>query len=71
MVRTYLIVRIHLDTEVKQAHLNNEDFLIRMSDRKRFKVTRFERNAVSEILLSHRVMARLLIPGTDSLISFP
>ena len=52
-------------------HLNNEDFLIRMSDRKRFKVTRFERNAVSEILLSHRVMARLLIPGTDSLISFP
>ena len=52
-------------------HLNNEDFLIRLSDRKRFKVTRFERNAVSEILLSHRVMARLLIPGTDSLISFP
>jgi len=52
-------------------HLNNEDFLIRMSDLKRFKVTRIERNAVLEILLSHRVMARLLIPGTDSLIYYP
>jgi hypothetical protein len=52
-------------------HLNNEDFLIRMTDMKRFKVTRLERNAVNEILLSHRVMARLLIPGTDSLITFP
>jgi hypothetical protein len=52
-------------------HINNEDFLIRLSDMKRFKVTRYERNSVNEILLSHRVMARLLIPGTDSLITFP
>lgn len=52
-------------------HINNEDFLIRLTDMKRFKVTRYERNAVNETLLSHRVMARLLIPGTDSLITFP
>lgn len=52
-------------------HIHNDDFLIRLFDGKRFKVTRFERNAISEILLSHRVMARLLIPGTDPLVSFP
>ena len=52
-------------------HMNNEDFLVRMSDQKRFKVTRIERNAVLEILLSHKLMARLLIPGTDSLIYYP
>ena len=52
-------------------HIRNEDFLVRLSDQQRFKVTRFERNCVSEILLSHRVMARLLIPGSDSLITFP
>ena len=52
-------------------HIRNEDFLIRLSDQKRFKVTRFERNCISEVLLSHRVMARLLIPGQDSLIRFP
>jgi hypothetical protein len=52
-------------------HIRNDDFLIRLLDGKRFKVTRFERNAVAEVLLSHRVMARLLIPGTDSLIRFP
>jgi hypothetical protein len=52
-------------------YINTEDFLVRESDQKRFKVTRFERNAVSEVLLSHRVMARLLIPGQDPLIRFP
>jgi hypothetical protein len=52
-------------------HVNNEDFLVRQTDQKRFKVTKFQRNAVSGILLSHTVMARLLIPGTDSLIYFP
>jgi len=52
-------------------YINAEDFLIRETDQKRFKVTRFERNAVSEILLSHRVMARLLVPGQDPLIRFP
>lgn len=52
-------------------HINNEDFIIRLSDMKRFKVTRFERNAISEVLLSHKVMARLLIPGTDSLLYYP
>lgn len=52
-------------------HVRAEDFLVRMSDQKRFKVTRFERNAISGVLLSHRVMARLLIPGSDSLIRFP
>jgi hypothetical protein len=52
-------------------HLNNEDFLIRQTDQKRFKVVRFERNVVSEILLSHTIFARLLIPGTDPLVSFP
>lgn len=52
-------------------HIRMEDFLIRLSDKKRFKVTRFERNCVSEVLLSHKIMARLLIPGSDSLIRFP
>ena len=52
-------------------HINNEDFLVRQSDQKRFKVTRYQRNAPLEILTSHMVTARLLIPGTDSLISFP
>jgi hypothetical protein len=52
-------------------HLNNEDFLIRLTDMKRFKITRIERNVVNEVLLSHRLMARLLIPGSDSLITFP
>jgi hypothetical protein len=51
--------------------INNEDFLIRQSDQKRFKVTRFQRNAPLEVLTSHMVTARLLIPGTDSLIYFP
>jgi hypothetical protein len=52
-------------------YIRNEDFMVRQFDQKRFKVTRYERNCVSEILLSHRVMARLLIPGSDSLIRFP
>lgn len=52
-------------------HIRNEDFLVRLSDQKRFKVTRFERNCISGVLLSHRVMARLLIPGSDSLVRFP
>ena len=52
-------------------HIGNEDFLIRLSDNKRFKITRFERNAVSQVLLSTKAMARLLIPGTDSLLYFP
>lgn len=52
-------------------HFANEDFLIRISDQKRFKVTRFERNCVSQVLLSHRVMGRLLVPGNDSLVRFP
>ena len=52
-------------------HVSNEDFLIRQSDQQRFKVTKFQRNSVSGVLLSHTVMARLLIPGTDSLIYFP
>lgn len=52
-------------------YIGNEDFLIRMSDQKRFKVVRYKRNAVSEVLLSHEVNARLLIPGTDSLVNFP
>ena len=52
-------------------HIGNEDFLIRLSDNKRFKITRFERNAVSKVLLSTKAMARLLIPRTDSLLYFP
>jgi hypothetical protein len=52
-------------------YINNEDFLIRLSDQKRFKIVRFQRNAVLGVLLSHQVTARLLIPGTDSLIYFP
>lgn len=52
-------------------HLLNEDFLIRQTDQKRFKIVRFERNAVSEILLSHKIYARLLIPGTDPLVMYP
>jgi hypothetical protein len=52
-------------------HLQNEDFLIRQSDQKRFKVVRFERNVVSEVLLSHTIFARLLIPGTDPLVYYP
>jgi hypothetical protein len=52
-------------------YIRMEDFLIRQSDQRRFKITRFERNAVSEILLSHMVYGRLLIPGNDSLVTFP
>jgi len=52
-------------------HIGNEDFLIRLSDQKRFKITRYERNAVLMVLLSTKAMARLLIPGTDSLLYFP
>lgn len=52
-------------------HLRNEDFLVRLSDLKRFKVTRLERNAVAGVLLSHKLSARLLIPGSDSLVRFP
>ena len=52
-------------------HIGNEDMIIRQSDQKRFKVTRYQRNAPLEVLTSHMVTARLLIPGTDSLISFP
>jgi hypothetical protein len=52
-------------------YVSNEDFMVRLSDQKRFKVTKFTRNAVSGILLSHLVLARLLVPGTDLLNSFP
>lgn len=52
-------------------HIGNEDFLIRLSDNRRFKITRLERNAVSQILLSTKAMARLLIPGTDALLYYP
>jgi len=48
-----------------------EDFLIRLSDRRRFKVTRYERNCISEILLSTMVRGRLLVKGQDSLTNFP
>ncbi len=51
--------------------LQTEDFLIRQSDQKRFKITRSERNAPLEVLLSHRIMGRLLVPGNDSLVFFP
>lgn len=53
------------------SHLETEDFLIRQNDQKRFKVTSKERNVVLEILLSHTLRSRLLIPGTDSLLRFP
>lgn len=52
-------------------HIRNEDFLVRLTDLKRFKVTRFERNCVSGVLLSHTVTARLLIPGSDTLLKVP
>ncbi len=52
-------------------HLRTEDFFIRLSDMKRFKVTRTARNVVSEILLSTTVNSRLLIRGNDSLVNFP
>lgn len=52
-------------------YLTTEDFLIRQTDLQRFKVTKINRNCVSEILLSHTLDARLLIPGTDPLVLFP
>jgi hypothetical protein len=52
-------------------HLRMEDFLIRLSDQKRFFITRIERNAPLGVLLSHRIMGRLLIVGQDSLVRFP
>lgn len=51
--------------------LSTDDFLVRQSDQKRFKVVSVERNAVVEILTSTMVRARLLLPKTDSLITFP
>jgi hypothetical protein len=53
------------------SFFNNEDFLIRLDDRKRFKITRLEQNRVAKVLLSHTLRGRLLISGTDSLLNFP
>lgn len=51
--------------------LSTDDFLVRLSDQKRFKVTTAERNAVLETHLSTLIRARLLLPRTDSLVVFP
>lgn len=51
--------------------LSTDDFLIRLSDQKRFKVNSAERNAVLETHLSTLIRARLLLPRTDSLVVFP
>ena len=51
--------------------LSTDDFLVRLSDQKRFKVTTAERNAVLETYLSTLLRARLLLPRTDSLVVFP
>lgn len=51
--------------------LSTDDFLVRLSDQKRFKVTTAERNAVLETYLSTLIRARLLLPRTDSLVIFP
>lgn len=52
-------------------HLRTEDFFIRTSDMKRFKVTRTAKSIVNQILLSTTLSSRLLIRGNDSLVNFP
>lgn len=52
-------------------HLRTEDFLVRTSDMKRFKLTMVSRNVVSEMLLSTTITSRLLVRGNDSLVNFP